>query len=98
MTTITKIARSLRGQLGKPGLATKRACDVRDILIAIKESAHAKRRVRVYSSDGFVARSYKYRCQIQYVEGVKSDDGWRFSVGWTGAQRPHGTGSLVVVQ
>jgi hypothetical protein len=98
MTTATKIARGLRASLGKPGLSTKRACDVRDILIAIRETASAKRRVRVYSSAGFVPNKYKYRCEIQYVEATKTQDGWRYTTGWTGAQRSQASGSLVVVQ
>ncbi|MCX6499584.1 MAG: hypothetical protein NTU93_12420 [Arthrobacter sp.] len=98
MTTITKIARNLRTQLGAPGLKTKRACDLRDILIAIRESQRAKSRVRVYSDAGFVPNSYRYKCLIQFVEGVKTDDGWQFYTGWTGAQRSGGNGSLLVVQ
>ncbi len=98
MTAITNIIRKLRPALGKPGLATKRACDVRDILIAMRETQNAKRRVRVYSDAGFVPNSYKYRCQIQYVEATKEESGWQFSVGWTGAQRSRGNGSLLVVQ
>ena len=48
MTTATRIARQLKPSLGKPGLSTSRACDVLDILIAVRESTNAKRRVRVY--------------------------------------------------
>lgn len=99
MTTITKLAKTLVPLLGKPGLSTRRACCRRDILVAIRESRVAKKRVRVYSSAGFVPNSYRSRCSIQYVQGVKNEAGtWVFSVGWTGAQRSRGNGSLVVVQ
>ena len=98
MTTATRIARQLKPSLGKPGLSTSRACDVRDILIAVRESTNAKRRVRVYSSRGFVPNAYGWRCLIQYVEGTKTDEGWRFNLGWTGAQRSGGRGPLIVVQ
>lgn len=95
---ITKIVKPIAANLGKPGLSTKRACTVRDILVAIRESRNAKKRVRVYSSAGFVPNSYKWRVEIQYVEGTKTDEGWTFRTGWTGAQRARGNGSLVVVQ
>ena len=98
MTTITKLAKTLVPLLGKPGLSTRRACCRRDILVAIRESRVAKKRVRVYSSAGFVPNSYRSRCVIQYVEGIKTDNGWTFRTGWTGAQRSRGNGSLVVVQ
>lgn len=98
MSKITNEIRKLRALLGKPGLATRRACDVRDILICMRETANAASRVRVYSSAGFVPNSYKYRCQIQYVEAQKTHDQWNYSVGWTGAQRSRGNGSLVVVK
>ena len=57
MTTITKIVKPLIPTLGKPGMKTMRAIDVRDILIAIRESRMANRRVRVYSDQGFVPHS-----------------------------------------
>lgn len=99
MTTATSKVRELRAQLGAPGLKTRRACNVRDILICIQAAQkNAKRRVRVYSGAGFVPNSYRHRCEIQYIEAVKRDDGWHYSVGWTGAQRSNGRGSLMVVQ
>jgi len=97
-TTLLQLARKLRSDLGKPGLSTRRACSTSDIFLCIRKTAEAKRRVRIYSSAGFVPSSYKYRCFIQYVEAVKSEEGWTVKTGWTGAQRPNGKGSLVVVQ
>ena len=97
-TALLQLARKLRSELGKQGLSTRRACSVSDIFLCIRKTAEAKRRVRIYSDYGFVPSSYKYRCFIQYVEAVKSDDGWTVTTGWTGAQRARGNGSLVVVQ
>ena len=98
MSTITSTVRTLRTQLGAPGLQTRRACNVRDILTAMQKTAQAKRRVRVYSGMGFVPNSYKYRCQIQYIEANLIDGLWRYGTGWTGAQRSRAAGTRVVVQ
>jgi hypothetical protein len=69
------------------------------VRVALRAAANAKKRVRVYAGSGFVPNSYKWRCQIQYVE-VLLTDGKATSIyaNWTGAQRPRGQGSLVVVQ
>lgn len=96
---ITQIARALRPQLGKPGLSTARACTVRDILVCVRESARAKKRVRVYSRMGFLPNKYKWRATIQYIEARRDADGqWRYFVGKSSAQRSGASGALVVVQ
>lgn len=99
MTTLTKQLRAIRNQVGAPSKSTARSCDWADVLVALRESTAAKRRVRVYSQAGFVPNSYRHRCQIQFVEVTKAADG-KLSVatGWTGAQRARGQGSLIVVQ
>ena len=92
--------RVLRASLaGQPALRTSRACDWSRVRVALRAAATAKRRVRVYAGSGFVPNSYKWRCQIQYVEGLLTN-GKATSIyaNWTGAQRPRGQGSLVVVQ
>ena len=113
MKTAT-IVKRLAPSLGKPGLSTRRAIDIDDIKICVKKTKDAKRRVRVYSSQGFVPNKYGYRCEIQYVEATKVtdnlpanvelshdeiiSDGWYFRVGWSGAARSNARGPLVVVQ
>jgi len=98
MTTLTKQLRAIRNQVGAPSKSTARSCDWDDVRAALREARDAKRRVRVYSAAGFVPNSYKYRCQIQFVEVVKADGRLTVSTGWTGAQRARGQGSLIVVQ
>lgn len=90
--------RSLFKQVPAQTKSTARALQREDIRTAIRKIAEAKRRVRVYSREGFVPNSYRYTCRIQYVEAVKTGDGWRVYTGWTGAQRSGANGSLVVVQ
>lgn len=99
MTALTQQLRAVRKQVGAPSKSTARSCNWDDVRTALRESTAAKRRVRVYSAAGFVPNSYRYRCEIQYIEISKAVDG-RLTVwsGWTGAQRSRGQGSLIVVQ
>lgn len=93
--------RSIRASLASmPNTRTARACDWSRVRIALRAASKAKRRVRVYSGAGFVPNSYRWRCQIQYVELTVAPGGRITSVytGWTGAQRANGAGSLIVVQ
>lgn len=53
----------------------------------------AAKRIRRYSSLGFVPNSYKYRCNIQYVEL----QGNTITVTYTDAKRSHGKGNLLVI-
>lgn len=77
-----------------PHKSTARGLHAQDARTFAKLVLAGNRYVRVYSSDGFVANSYKYRCQIEYAQlrgGV-------ISIGWTGAHRRNGAGSLVVAR
>ena len=59
-------------------------------------AANPTKRVRVYSSEGFVPNSYKYKAEISYVEyDPNTRDTW---VGRSGAQRSYGNGNTEVVQ
>lgn len=98
MSTASRQLRELFGRVPDKAMQTRRPIDREDIRIAIRKTREAKKRVRIYSDMGFVPNSYKWRCEIQYVECNKCEDGWKVSVGWTGAQRPRGIGNLIVVQ
>ena len=79
-----------------PVRSTKRPLYLSDIICFVKlVRTNPHKRVRVYSSDGFVPNSYHYRCDIQYIE--KAKDGGVF-FGWAGARRPRGSGSTQIVQ
>lgn len=82
----------------EPHKSTERGLYSEDVDTFIDALAKAKKRVRVYSKDGFVPNKYKWGCWIRYLEGKKGDDGWTFTLAWTGAQRSHGNGNLVVIQ
>ena len=90
--------RAIRASLQQT-LSTARSCDWSRVRVALRAVPQAKRRVRVYAGSGFVPNSYRWRCLIQYVEVTIKDGRATFiTTAWTGAQRPRGQGSLVVVQ
>lgn len=91
--------RAIRATLPSESLRTRRACDWSRVRVALRESSKAKKRVRVYAGAGFVPNSYKYRCEIQFIE-LRVNNGRVVDIGtgWTGAQRSRGAGSLIVVQ
>ena len=99
MTTLSNNLRAVRAQLA-PVQSTRRGCDWSRVRVALRAAVTNPdaRRVRVYSGAGFVPNSYRWRCQIQYVEVQRTPEGLRVSTGWTGAQRSNARGSLVVVQ
>ena len=89
----------LAPHFGKPGLSTRRAIDESNVREAMKLIRRAKHSVRVYSDAGFVANSYRSRCEIQYVEATKNEETgkWLWRTGWSGAQRRNGYGPLVTI-
>lgn len=83
---------------GRKRVRFLRSTDVKDLFDAIDANPN-KKRVRSYSADGFVANSYDYPAEIVYCEGTKQEDGaWHIVVAETGAKRPRGEGSLLVIQ
>lgn len=56
------------------------------------------RTIRVYSSLGFVPNSYRWRCEIEYIEYRDCYPEGRTVRGWTGAQRSFGEGPLEIVR
>lgn len=96
--TLETIITALSAEFGKSGLTTKRAIGADEVREAFAALPQAKKRIRVYSSQGFVPNSYRNKCLIQYVEANLVDGEWRWSTGWTGAQRSRAAGALVVVQ
>lgn len=94
-----QIISALSASFGKPGLSTRRAISADEVQEAIAALPNAKKRVRVYSEQGFVPNSYRSKCLIQYVEAWRDETGeWVWVTGWTGAQRSRGHGTRVVIQ
>lgn len=59
-----------------------------------KDDAHT---IRVYSRQGFVANSYKWRAKICYFEANKVDGQWSIIATSGDAKRSYGNGALVTV-
>lgn len=96
--TITKLVKLLEPQFGKPDLSTRRAVGEKEVRTAYSNLKRAKKRVRVYSSQGFVPTSYR-SAQIQFVEAERDAEGnWVWRIAWGSAGRSHGQGALIVVQ
>ncbi len=56
------------------------------------------KRIRIYSFDGFVANSYKYKADIDYIERQYDSDGnKKIIIGQTSAKRPFGNAPLIAV-
>lgn len=83
---------------GPQGLATRRSVDADEVAEAYRALPRAKRRVRVYSAAGWVPTSYRYPCDIQYVEATRRGDRWEWSLGWEDARRPDTRATTVVVR
>jgi hypothetical protein len=96
--TLETVLTALRSEFGKPGLSTKRAIGADEVREAFAAIPQAKKRIRIYSNQGFVPNSYRNRCQIQYVQADLIDGDWQWTTGWTGAQRSRASGNRVVVQ
>ena len=91
MTTKNQILEAAKTIEGKRRQRTLTEADAADFLQLT--AANPGCRVRVYSSQGFVANSYKYRAPITFIE---SQDG-AVIVGETDAKRSGGNGSTRVI-
>ena len=91
---LIKAAKEMKGR------RQRRFIDVGEINIMAKldrkRSLNGKT-IRVYSNDGFVANSYKYRADIDAIERTYINNKKTFNIVQVGAKRSHGKGSLVTV-
>lgn len=97
--SLEEVIRHLAPTFGPEGLATHRSIDADEVITAYQKLDRAKNRVRVYSVAGFVPKSYRYRCDIQFVEATKTDTGdWSWSVHWDQAHSDNSRAARVIVQ
>jgi hypothetical protein len=63
-----------------------------------RKSSLRGKTIRVYSVEGFVPHSYKWRANIDYVERGYTEDGKKyFYIGQTDAHRSHSRGATITV-
>ena len=71
--------------------------EAQDILELVTNADDATHTIRVYSSDGFVSNSYKYRAEIRYFEATRKDGKLVIRAGIADAKRSYGTGALITI-
>lgn len=73
--------------------------DVEQFVELVNTATPEQNIIRVYSSDGFVPHSYKYRCDISYLQATRNPETGEFQIGAgiTDAKRSRGSGSLITI-
>ena len=79
------------------GLRTYREVYESDLNDLIKACRRGTRRIRVYSSDGFVPNSYRGRCTIEFLEALVKNEEWHIDLGTSNAQRSYANGPHIVI-
>lgn len=75
-----------------------RPADVAQFVELVNNATPEQHTIRVYSSDGFVPNSYKYRADISYLQATRLESGeFQIGAGTVDAKRSHGNGSLVTI-
>lgn len=79
---------------GAEKMSTNRGLSLNDVkLFCQLVTQHPGKKVRVYSYQGFLPRSYNWSARIWYIE--TQNEG--FAIGTTGAQRRYGAGPHATV-
>jgi hypothetical protein len=85
----------LWSQCSHSELRTRRGLRRSDIDLFVRlVREHPHKPVRVYSSEGFVPNSYRFRCDIEWI---MRDRAGKIRVGWGGASRSFGRGPRATV-
>lgn len=72
--------------------------DVERFVSLVNNATLEQHTIRVYSSGGFVANSYKFRAEISYLQATRNETGeFEVGAGTTDAKRSFGAGSLVTI-
>lgn len=72
--------------------------DVERFVSLVNSATPEQHTIRVYSSGGFVANSYKFRAEISYLQATKNEAGEFKVVAKTAdAHKSYGAGSLVTI-
>jgi hypothetical protein len=87
-------AKKVNGRARTRTIGKAEAQEIIELVANADESIHT---IRVYSRDGFVPNSYKYRCDIRYFEAIRKSDGFVIRASYGDAKRSHGQGALVTI-
>lgn len=97
MQTINDLMDMAKKVNGRARSRTIGESEAKEMLKLVANADDNVRTIRVYSRDGFVPNSYKYRCEIRYFEATRKDGKLVIGASYGDAKRSHGNGSLVTV-
>lgn len=99
MVTVEELKQKVDNANGSRKTRILHPGDVKNFVELINNATPEQKTIRVYSSDGFVPKSYKYRCAISYLQATRNPETGEFQIGasTTDAKRSHGSGALVTI-
>ena len=98
MLTVSDLVESVANANGSRRTRVLDRSDVELFVELVNRANDNIHTIRVYSSAGFVANSYKYRADISYLQADRQEDGTFHCYASTcDAKRSHGNGALVTV-
>ncbi len=97
MQTINDLMEMAKKVNGRARNRTIGEVEAKEIMELVANADDMTNTIRVYSRDGFVPNSYKYRCEIRYFEATRKEGKLVIGAGYGDAKRSHGNGALVTV-
>ena len=96
LENLMELAKSANGRAKKRTIGKGEAAEMLGLLEKYQNDENVEV-IRVYSQQGFVPNSYKFRCDIRYFEAKKVDGIFKVLASFSSAQRSRGHGALVTV-
>jgi hypothetical protein len=97
MQTINDLMEMAKKANGRARARTIGEAEAQAMLNLVADADDTVNTIRVYSQNGFVPNSYKYRCDIRYFEANRRDGELVIGASTTDAKRSRGVGALVTV-
>lgn len=94
LNDLMEMAKSANGKARQRTIGKAEATEILKLVERADDSVHT---IRVYSHDGFVPNSYKYRCEIRYFEATRKDGELVIRTGYCDAKRSRGEGAIVTI-
>lgn len=91
---LMEMAKQVNGRARNRTIGEAEAKEMMELVANADSTVHT---IRVYSRDGFVPNSYKYRCEIRYFEAVRKEGELVIGASYGDAKRRHGNGALVTI-
>lgn len=97
MQTINELMEMAKRVNGRARARTIGRDEAQEIIDLVAKADETVNTIRVYSREGFVPNSYKYRCDIRYFEANRKEGKLVIGASYGDAKRSHGNGALVTV-